>query len=80
MEKRKCPKCGKERYDLIRYENDANKYKLYIGKTQITNDDFDLLRELVQYQNMPDYQIEDIDPEFRKELELKAELENKDRV
>ena len=80
LEKRKCPKCGKERYDLIRYENDANKYKLYIGKTQITNDDFDLLRELVQYQNMPDYQIEDIDPEFRKELELKAELENKDRV
>ena len=29
---------------------------------------------------MPDYQIEDIDPEFRKELELKAQLESKDHV
>lgn len=80
LDKRKCPKCGKDRYDLIRYENDDNKYKLYIGKIQITNDDFDLLRELVQYQNMPDYQIEEIDPELRKELELKAELESKDHV
>ena len=65
----------------MNYLNDLKEQgKLYIGNTEIENDDFDLLRELVQYQNMPDYQIEQIDPELRKELELKAQLENKDHV
>jgi hypothetical protein len=38
----------------------------------ITDNDYDILRKVVCYQNMPDYDDEYIDPELKAELELKA--------
>jgi hypothetical protein len=45
---RKCPKCGKDRKDIIRYNNVSDtKQTLLVGNVEITDDDFDLLRKVV---------------------------------
>ena len=78
---RVCPKCGKERKDIIRYEeSEDNQTRLFIGEIEITKDDYDLLRQLIQFQNNVDYNNEIIDPELKAELELKAKLQNADLV
>lgn len=78
---RKCPKCGKDREDIIRYkEVSESKQTLMVGDVEITDDDFDLLRKVVCYQNMPDYDDEYIDPELKAELELAARLENPNNI
>lgn len=51
-----------------------------IGNVEITDDDFDLLRKVVCYYNMPDYDDDYIDPELKAELELAAKLENPNNV
>lgn len=80
-EARVCPKCGKERKDIIRYETDKDeKVHMFVGETEITKDDYDLLRQLIQFQNNVDYDNEIIDPELKAELELKAQLQNADLV
>ena len=78
---RKCPKCGKDREDIIRYNKvSETKQTLMVGNVEITDDDFDLLRKVVCYYNMPDYDDEYIDPELKAELELAAKLENPNNV
>ena len=51
-----------------------------VGNVEITDDDFDLLRKVVCYYNMPDYDDDYIDPELKAELELAAKLENPNNV
>lgn len=80
-EMRKCPKCGKDRQDIIRYNQvREGKQNLIVDGVEITDDDFDILRKVVCYQNMPDYDDEYIDPELKAELELKAKLENPNNI
>jgi len=47
---RKCPKCGKDREDLIRYNTLENgKQDLIVDGVEITDEDFDVLRKVVCY-------------------------------
>lgn len=78
---RKCPKCGKIREDLIRFNELPNgKKDLIVDGVEIDKNTFDELRQLVCYQNMPDYDDDYIDPELKAELEEAAKLENPNAV
>lgn len=77
---RKCPICGEYREDLIQSVPDGNKKVLKIKGTTITADDYGLLRKLVCYQNMLDFEDEYIDPELKAELEEAAKLRNPNSV
>ena len=47
---RKCPKCGRDRDDIIRYNKiSETKRSLMVGTVEITDDDYDLLRKIVCY-------------------------------
>ena len=77
----KCPKCGKVRENVIRYNNLPNGKKDFIvDGVEITKDDYNLLRKVVCYQNMPDYDDEYIDPELKAEMEEAARLSNQNNV
>ena len=74
---KKCPKCGKIRDDLIKFNDLPNgKKDLIVDGVEIDKTTFDELRTLVCYYNMPDYDDEYIDPELEAELQEAARLEN----
>lgn len=75
-----CEKCGKQKREVISIANKQGVKTLYIGNTEITKKDYDELRQIVCYQNIPDHDDEYIDPELKKELEEKARLENPNMV
>lgn len=78
---KKCPKCGKIRDDLIKFNDLPNgKKDLIIDGVEIDKTTFDELRTLVCYYNMPDYDDEYVDPELEAELEEAAKLENPNAV
>lgn len=78
---RKCPKCGQQREDIIRFNKiDDRTEDLIIDGVEIKPDNFELLRKIVLYQNIPDYNDEYINPELKAELELAAKLENPNNV
>ena len=65
-----CPICGKNRQEVIRFNSLQNGKKDFIvDGIEITSDDFDLLRKVIAYQNMPDYDDEYIDPDLKADLE-----------
>ena len=74
---KKCPKCGKIRDDLIKFNDLPNgKKDLIVDGVEIDKTTFDELRTLVCYYNMPDYDDEYVDPELEAELQEAAKLEN----
>lgn len=75
----KCSKCGKTMIDTIRYGIDEkNRYCIMIGNSIITKKDYDDLRQLVCYQNMPDFNNTYVDPELQAELDEVARLKNRE--
>lgn len=75
-----CPECDVQRYETIRYEYDKKRCLLFIDDIKITKRDFDELRKIVCFQNMPDYDDDYIDPELKAELEEAARLRNPNNV
>ena len=74
---KKCPKCGKIRDDLIKFNDLPNgKKDLIVDGVEIDKTTFDELRTLVCCYNMPDYDDEYVDPELEAELQEAARLEN----
>ena len=78
---KKCPKCGKIRDDLIKFNDLPNgKKDLIVDGVEIDKTTFDELRTLVCYYNIIDYDDEYVDPELEAELQEAARLENPNAV
>ena len=79
-----CEKCAGdnvsiETEDSIRYETSPSK-KLIINNIELDKNDYNLLKNIILYYNIPDYDDEYIDPELKKELEEVARLKNPNQV
>ena len=68
------------RYQVIDYSNKQGENKLFIDGVEIDNNDYDLLRNIVLYYNIPDYDDEYINPELKAELEEVARLKNPNNI
>jgi len=75
-----CSECGSERDDTIKYIFEKGNNLLFVNNVKITKSDFDELRKIVCYQNIPDYDDEYIDPELKADLEEAARLRNPNNV
>jgi len=75
-----CPKCGKPMREVLSIKEQKGKKSLSIFDTEIKPKEFDELKEIVCYQNMPDYEDDYIDPKLKADLEAKAKLENPNAV
>ena len=75
-----CPICGSRKREKINIMEEKGTKHLYIGHTEITNKDFDELRKIVCYQNIPDFDDDYIDPDLKKDLEEVARLKNPNNV
>lgn len=72
-----CKNCGSTNFEeVIRYiENSKGKKELIINGVTITSKDYERLRQIVMYQNFPDYQDDSwVDPEIREDQRQKQEL------
>lgn len=74
-----CPECqGEELIEMIKIipDPETKKNKFLINEHEISKEDFDLLRQLVMFQNFPDY-VDDswVDPLLKKDREEKLRLE-----
>lgn len=74
-----CPECGgKDFMEMMKFVQDpkTKKYSLLIDGHLIKKDDFALLRQLVLYQNFPDYADDSwVDPEIKKDHDEKMRLQ-----
>lgn len=75
-----CPKCGKEHFTgMIKIVPDPDNNKkecIQVGDTIINKNDFNLLRQLVLFQNFPDYFDDSwVDPEIKKDHDEKIRIE-----
>ena len=79
MAKPLCPDDGEEVVATIYTKKDENgEMVLVLDGHDITGADFDRLRQIILFQNLPDYRDESwIDPNLKKDRELKLELERK---
>lgn len=68
------------RYQVIDYSNKQGNMKLLVDGVEINSNDYDLLRNIVLYYNIPDYDDEYINPELKAELEEVARLKNPNNV
>ena len=80
-----CSKCSTDeeivqREQIIRLYKNNNKPILNIDGVEINKNNYDLLRDIILYYNLPDYDDEYIDPELKKELEEVARLKNPNSV
>lgn len=75
-----CKDCKSAMTDNIKFRYTKDKAELYINDIKIDKKDFDRLRKIVCYQNMPDYDDEYIDPELKADLEEAARLRNPNNV
>jgi hypothetical protein len=69
-----------ERQDVIRYVNESGNKNLFIYNTSIDNNEYVLLKNIIFYYNIPDYDDTYIDPELEKELAEVARLKNPNNV
>lgn len=76
-----CPNCGKDKYiETIKIiqDQETGKLKLLIDGQEVSKQDFDRLRQIILYQNFPDYQDDSwVDPEVKKDYEERMRLERK---
>ena len=70
-----CPHCQAKMREIISIKNENNKKNLCIYNTEINKNDFDILREVAMYQNLPSWD----NTEFL-DQNLKAELEERDKI
>lgn len=75
----KCPECSGTKFQHvldIRKDTETNKLGLYIHGRALTKNEFNQLRQIVLYQNFPDY-VDDswVDPEIKKDHDEKLRLE-----
>ena len=68
------------RHQVIDYSKDEKDLKLIVDGVEIDSIDYDLLRSIVLYYNIPDYDDEYINPELKAELEEVARLKNPNNV
>jgi len=75
----KCPDDGATLSPtLTTKKGEDGKMVLVIGGHEVNSQDFNRLRQIILFQNLPDYRDESwIDPELRKDRERKLELERK---
>lgn len=76
-----CPKCGKAEFnEMIKIKRDEStrKHKLIIDGHEISSKDFDRLRQIILFQNFPDYRDDSwVDPGIKKDYEERINLERK---
>lgn len=80
-----CQECKKqdkkvETEDSIRYINEKGNNKLIVNNVEFDKNDYNLLKNIILYYNIPDYDDEYIDPELKAELEEVARLKNPNQV
>lgn len=77
----KCPKCGGTEFnEVIKFCQDekTKKYYLMIDGHKITHLDFKKFRQIVLFQNFPDYHDDSwVDPALKADYEAKLELQRK---
>ena len=78
LEERK--KNAQPRYQIIDYSDEQGNMKLIVDGVEINSNEYDLLRNIVLYYNIPDYDDEYINPELKAELEEVARLKNPNNV
>ena len=75
-----CKECNAEMADNIQCRYDDIGCDLYVNNIRIDKRNFDRLRKIVCYQNMPDYDDSYIDPELKADLEEAARLRNPNNI
>lgn len=76
-----CNKDNKiKREPVIQYSREKGNKYISINGIKINSEEYDLLRNIVLYYNIPDYDDEYIDPELKAELEEVARLKNPNNV
>lgn len=75
-----CPHCGKPMREVysIKASQDNPLKTLTVYDTEIISKKFDELRSIVCYQNMPDFSDEYIDPDLKRDLDSKAEMQRQE--
>lgn len=78
-----CPECkGSNFVEVIKYVTNSktNRKELIIDGVTITSKDFDRLRQIILYQNLPDYKDDSwVNPEVRADYRQKQELLGKEQ-
>ena len=69
-----------KREPVIQYSREKGNQYLSVKGIKINSEEYDLLRNIVLYYNIPDYDDEYIDPELKKDLEEVARLKNPNNV
>lgn len=73
-----CEECGGEEFSeniLIRKDEKTKKYLVEIDGVKISCEDFNRLRQIIVFQNFPDYRDESwVHPQLRKEQEKRREI------
>lgn len=76
-----CSECGNLGYtEMIKLSSDpvTKKTKLIINEQEITSKEFDRLRQIILFQNFPDYRDDSwVDRSLRKDYETRLELQRK---
>lgn len=76
-----CSNCGEKEFsEMIKVVQDSKtkKYSLIIDGHTISKEDFNRLRQIVLFQNFPDYRDDSwVDPDIKKDYEAKMELQQK---
>ena len=70
-------KCGKNEFEEVikYYTNDKGKLELKVQGVKITSKDFNRFRQIVMYQNLPDFKDDSmVDAEIREDQRLKQEI------
>lgn len=76
-----CPKCGKNHFtEMIKLKQDekTKKYSMIVDGKTITKNDYANLRQIVLFQNYPDY-VDDswVDPDLKRDYQARKEIERK---
>ena len=78
-----CNKCsGQNLYELIKFEsvNQTTKKKMIIDQHEITSKDYEKLRKIVLFQNLPDYRDDSkVDARLKEDYEEKMRLQSKNQ-
>lgn len=69
--------CHIKNEDIKKDEYKSNHYKMYIKNVEINKMDFNNIRKIICYQNMPDYDDKYINPDIKAEMDEIRELQNK---
>lgn len=76
-----CPNCKNEMKDVITYGFDEeNKGFVSVKDVMLTKETFEEFRQIVCYQNMPNYNEDYIDPELEEDIKEMERLKNKNIV